>query len=187
MAGFVTGVPVGGAVIGEPVEGTVSCFFKYVAYVFAQNAKAHEVETSKNGNQDGHGGPAGHGLSSNDAVEDVENQQKSGKGGQKANVEGNAQRDGGIGNNAIHGKVNHFLHGEFGNPCMTGRRFKLDGCLSESKASYDTADEPAVLPELQERIQRFTVHQSEIGTSRDHPGGGNGINHRIVAGGGYLF
>lgn len=47
MAGFVTGVPVGGAVIGEPVEGAVSCFFKYVAYVFAQNAKHMRLRLPK--------------------------------------------------------------------------------------------------------------------------------------------
>lgn len=70
---------------------------------------------------------------------------------------------------------------------MAGRRFKFDGCLLESKASYNAPDEAAVLPEFPEGVQRLSVHETEIRTSRHHPGGGNGVNHRIVAGGGEFF
>ena len=76
----------GSGIIGQPVERTVSCFLKNMADVFPEDAETHEIQAPKDGNQDGHGRPAGDGLPRDDAVQYMENEEESGKSGKKSDI-----------------------------------------------------------------------------------------------------
>ncbi len=112
----------------------------------------------------------------------MENDQESCKSCQQADVEGHAEGYCGIGNDAVHGKVDHLFHGKFGNARMTGRSGEFNAGLFEAQTAHDSANEAGMFPEFQECIEGFPVHEPEIRAPGDHGRIGNGIDHRIVAG-----
>lgn len=50
---------------------------------------------------------------------------------------------------------------------MAGRRFKFDGTALKPRPPYDAADEAGMLTETQKGIERFSIHQAEVGAARD--------------------
>ena len=85
--GFPIGIIlVGSGIIGQPVERAIPRFLKNMADVFSENAETHEIKAPKDGNQDGHGCPAGDRLPRDDAVQYMENEEESGKSGKKSDI-----------------------------------------------------------------------------------------------------
>ena len=157
----------GGGVVGEPVEGAVSGLFKHTPEVFADDAEAHEIQAAEDGDEDGHGRPAGDGFVHHDAVEDMKDEKDACDGREDTQIECHTQRQGGIRDDAVHREVQHFFHGKFRDTGVAGRRFKFDGTLLEAKSAYDAADEAGMLTETQKGIERFAIHQAEVGAARD--------------------
>ena len=159
-----------GRIVGQPVKRAASGFFQDFPDVFPQNTQPHKVDTSKKGNQDGHGGPAWNGGSGNIAVNDMKDQEPTSQCGKDAYIESQMKGNSGIGDYAIHSEMQHFLHGKFRDSRMTFRCFKFDGCLFKAHAAYNSPDKTAVFSETAEYLDGFFIHKPENQNHRERWG-----------------
>ena len=98
-----------------------------------------------------------------------------------AGVKSGAKRRGRVGEDTVYGKMEHFSHVEFRHARMPCGGFKFDAGGFKSEAAYDAANEAAVFTETEEDVQRFPVHEAEIGTSGKDGGSGKSVDDGVVA------
>lgn len=121
-------------------------------------------------------------MAEHPAAEDVEDEEEAEDHGQDAHVKDHAEGHGGIGEDAVHGEMEHLLHGELRHARMARRSDVFHGGLPVSHIPDNAADEAAVLPEAAESQDGLPVHEAEVRAARADRAVRDGVDDRVVPG-----
>lgn len=100
-------------IIRNPIERPGFRFFINAADVFADDAHSDQIDRSEKGDQYRQRCPAGNGISYEIRIENMKNKENADDAGYHTGIKSDSERDGGIGENAVHREVEHFVHGKF--------------------------------------------------------------------------